>query len=51
MHRKDLQKAKNQKKRTSDNYSNKIKKTKDSDAKCSYRQSKINAENYYVNQI
>ena len=50
-YRKDLQNLKDQKKRTSDNYSNNIKNTKDPNSKRSYRQSKITAVNNYVNQI
>lgn len=50
-YRKDLQNLKDQKKRTSDNYSNSIKGTTDPNQKRSYRQSKITAVNNYVNQI
>lgn len=50
-YRKDLQNLKDQKKRTSDNYSYNIKSTKDPNSKRSFRQSKISSNNNYTNQI
>ena len=50
-YRKNLQTLKDQKKRTSEDYANRIKNTKDPNSKRSYRQSKINALNTIVNNI
>ena len=50
-YRKNLQTLKDQKKRTSEDYANRIKNTKDANSKRSYRQSKIGALNTIVNNI
>jgi hypothetical protein len=50
-YRKNLQTLKDQKKRTSEDYANRIKNTKDANSKRSYRQSKISALNSIVNNI
>ena len=50
-YRKNLQTLKDQKKRTSEDYANRIKNTKDANSKRSYPQSKINALNTIVNNI
>lgn len=49
--RQDLQSLKDNKKRTSESYSNMIKSTNDPNSKRSYRQSKINAVNNITNSI
>ena len=50
-YRKDLHNLKENKKRTSESYSNMIKSTSDSNSKRSFRQSKINAINNINNSI
>jgi chromosome segregation ATPase len=50
-YRKNLQTLKDQKKRTSEDYANRIKNTKDANSKRSYIQSKISALNTIVNNI
>jgi hypothetical protein len=49
--RQDLQSLKDNKKRTSESYSNMIKSTNDPNSKRSHRQSKINAINHLMNSI
>lgn len=50
-YRQDLQSLKDNKKRTSESYSNRIKSTNDPNSKRSYRQSKINEINNITNSI